>query len=182
MTCDHSHHEPHHPCNALEETIVLDEMYYKDIMKQVIPNYLPHKDYSHLIKSVQYKGHRRGTMRFFIPNSYNGWQTYIRFEEWNEQVFDESITAVEAARLLFWGANIKVHCGCPAFLFWGSQYILTQLDSAIVPEDRFPHIRNPHLKGIVCKHLNRTLKVLPFHLGSIAKAITEDRREAKMKK
>jgi hypothetical protein len=173
MHCNHDHdHSPH---NALTENVTLDEMYYKDMMRKVVPGWLPHKDYSHLIKSVNYRGHVGNTMRFFVPNRYNGWFTYIRFEEWNDQVLDPNITAVEAARLLFWGANIKVHCGCPAFLFWGSQYILTQQDAAIVPEIRFPHIRNPNLKGIVCKHLNRTLKVLPFHLGDIARAIKDDR-------
>jgi hypothetical protein len=115
-------------------------------------------------------------MRFFVPNRYNGWFTYIRFVEWEEQILDDQITAVEAARLLFWGANLKVHCTCPAFTFWGSQYILTQQDAAIVPEVRFPHVRNPYLKGLVCKHLNRTLRVLPFHLGDIARAVADERK------
>lgn len=165
MNCDHH----------LDETIELEEVYYKDIMAKVIPGWLPHRDYSHLVKSVHYKGHKGNTMRFFVPNRYNGWHNYIRFEEWDEQVQDLSITPVEASRLLFWGANIKLHCTCPAFLFWGSQYILTQANAAIVPEVRYPHIRNPQMKGIVCKHLKKTLKVLPFHLGDIAKAIKEDR-------
>ncbi len=173
MACNHDHP----PVNALVENVTLDEMYYKDIMHQVIPGYLPHRDYSHLIKYVKYQGHTGNTQRYFVPNKYNGWVTYIRFLEWEDQVRDVSITPTEAARLLFWGANIQVHCGCPAFLFWGSQYILTQLDAAIVPETRFPHIRNPHLKGIVCKHLNRTLKVLPFHLGDMAQAIKADRQK-----
>ncbi len=172
MSC--AHEAPH---NALLETIELDEMYYKDMMRKVIPGWLPHRDYAPLIKSVQFKGHVGNTQRYFVPNRYNGWFTYIRFLEWDEQVRDTSLTAVEAARLLFWGANIQVHCGCPAFLFWGSQYILTQVDAAIVPEIRFPHVRNPHLKGVVCKHLNRTLKVLPFHLGDMATAITQDRNK-----
>jgi hypothetical protein len=168
MPCQHDH-------RPLVENVTLDEMYYKDIMKEVIPGYLPHRDYSHLIKFVKFEGHTGNTQRYFVPNKYNGWVTYVRFLEWEEQVRDTSLSAPEAARLLFWGANIQVHCGCPAFLFWGSQYILTQLDAAIVPENRFPHIRNPQLKGIVCKHLNRTLKVLPFHLADMARAINEDR-------
>lgn len=176
MSEPHTHDEN---CNHLEEEEVLNEIYYPDIMKQIDPNYLPHRDYSHLIKSVNYRGHKGNTLKFFVPNHYNGWETYVRFVEWDEQVNDPSITAVEAARLLFWGANLKVHCGCPAFLFWGSNYILSQLDAAIVPEARFPHVRNPRLKGIVCKHLNRTLKVLPFHLGNMAAAIKQDRNELK---
>ena len=54
---------------------------------------------------------------------------------------------------------------------------MTQLDAAIVPEQRFPKIKNPQLKGVVCKHLLRTLKVLPFHLGDVAKAIAAERKK-----
>ena len=166
------------PCNHdrdLNENQTLDEMYYKDIMRKVVPGWLPHRDYSHLIKSVTYRGRVGNTMRYFVPNRYNGWFTYIRFLEWDNEVRDLDQSATEAARLLFWGANLKLHCTCPAFLFWGSQYILTQADAAIVPEVRFPHIRNPNLRGIVCKHLNRTLKVLPFHIGDMAAGIKQDR-------
>ncbi len=172
MACheDHTH-------SALCETQVLDEVYYKDMMQQVIPGYLPHRDYSHLIKYVKWQGHTGNTMRFFVPNKYNGWVTYVRFDEYEDQVRDTDLSAPEAARMLFWGANLRVHCGCPAFLFWGYQYMLTQLDASIVPEERFPHIRNPHLQGLVCKHLNRTLKVLPFHLADLARAIKEDRQK-----
>lgn len=154
---------------------VLDEMYYQQFMQKIDPNWLPHKDYSKLIPFVRFTGYKGNIMRFFVPNKYNGWQTYIKFPEWNEQVLDTSLSAPEAARLLLWGANLQVHCGCPAYLFWGMNYILTQADAAIVPEVRYPHIRNPHLKGIVCKHLNRCLKVLPFHLGDMAKVIKKER-------
>ena len=167
---DH-HHE------SLVETQILNEMYYKTMMTKVDPNWLPHKDYSHLIPYVKYQGTNGNTQRYFVPNHYNGWMTYIRFEEWYDQVQDMSLNAVEAARLLFWGANIKVHCGCPAFLFWGHEYVATMNDAAIVPETRFPHVRNPYLKGICCKHLIRTLKVLPFHLGDIASEIKKQRQE-----
>jgi hypothetical protein len=158
-----------------DQPVMLDEEYYQDLMRAFDPNWLPHKDYSPLIPFVRASGHKGNTMRFFVPNKYNGWNTYIRFEEWHEQVNDRDLTAPEAARLLLWGANLRVHCGCPAYLFWGYNYILTQKDAAIVPETRFPTIRNPNLRGIACKHLVRTLKVLPFHLGDMAHAIKQQR-------
>lgn len=154
---------------------ILREEYYQDLMKKFDPNWLPHKDYSPLVPFVKYSGHKGNTMKFFVPNKYNGWHTYIRFNEWSEVRDDRDYDAVESSRLLLWGANIKVHCGCPAYLFWGYNYILTQKDAAIIPEDRAPVVRNPNLKGIACKHLIRTLKVLPFHLGDIARSITEQR-------
>lgn len=154
----------------------LDELTYKDIMKVISPNDLPHRDYSPLIKYVRYEEMRKDIMKFFVPNHYNGWNTYIQFIDFNEQLKDLSINAVECARLLMWSSNIRVHCTCPAFKFWGSEYILTQLDAAIVPENRFPHIRNPYLKGIVCKHGNRTIKTLPFHIGDLASYIKVERQ------
>lgn len=163
-----------------------DEMDYRSIMGDIIPNSvvgarnnkLPYRDWAPLIPFVRFVGFKKNTMKFFVPNKYNGWETYIQFPEWMEQVQDTSINANEAARLLFWGGNLRVHCGCPSYLFWGFQYIMTQLDAAIVPETRYPHIRNPELKGVVCKHLRKTLKVLPFNLGHIASAINEQRRAA----
>ncbi len=165
-----------HPYFHDDHPHILDEMFYKDIMAEINPNNLPYRDYAPLIPYVKYVGTKQNIMKYFVPNTYNGWNTYIQFMEWNEQVADESLTAPEAARLLLWSGNIRVHCPCPAFKFWGSQYILTQLDSAIIPENRYPHIRNPSLKGIVCKHLNRSIKVLGFHLGDMASAIKEQRR------
>jgi hypothetical protein len=158
-----------------EHPPVLDEETYKVLLQQVDPNWMPHKDYSPLIPYVKFVAIKNNVMKFFVPNKYNGWNTYIQFPEWYEQVDDENITAPEAARLLLWAGNIRVHCPCPAYKYWGYQYIMTQAESAIIPEVRFPHIRNPHLKGVCCKHLNRTIKVLGFHSGSIASAVKEQR-------
>jgi hypothetical protein len=173
--------DPHHYFHD-DTPHVLDEMFYKDLMAEINPNNLPHRDYAPLIPYVRYVGNKQNIMKFFVPNKYNGWNTYIQFVEWDEQVADNSITAVEASRLLLWGANLRLQCPCPAFKFWGMQYILTQLDAAIIPEIRYPHIRNPNLKGVVCKHLGRSLKVLPFHLGNIASAIKEQRKELHVQK
>lgn len=164
-----------------DEPHILDEEVYKDLMAKIIPGWLPHNDYSKLIPFVRYVGAKGNTMKFFVPNKYNGWNTYIQFPEWQEQVEDDELKANDAAKLLLWAGNIRVHCPCPAFKFWGMQYIMTQKDAAIIPEIRYPHIRNPGLKGSVCKHLNRTLKVLPFQLGPMASAIKHQRLEAASK-
>jgi hypothetical protein len=156
---------------------ILKEETYQDIMSAISSDWLPHRDYSHLIKFVKYQGYKNNVMKFFVPNKFNGWNTYVQFKEWDEQVADGNISAVEAARLLLWGGNLRLHCTCPAYHFWGMQYIQTQHDVAIVPEDRFPAIRNPKLLGFTCKHLTRTLKVLPFHLGDMSSAIKSQRSD-----
>ena len=174
MPCDHDRE------HNLTENQIIDEMYYRDMMRKIVPGWLPHRDYSHLIKSVHYKGMVNNTMKFFVPNRFNGWFFYIRFDEWNEVLNDMSMNAVEASRLLFGASNnIKLNCSCPAYLFWGYQYIETQVDAAIVPETRYPYKRNPNLKGFVCKHGIRVLKVLPYHLGDLAHEIKKQRARLK---
>lgn len=158
-----------------EHPVKLDEENYKDFMHVIDPRDLPHKDYAPLIPKVNYQETRGNTMKFFVPNTYNGWPCYIQFKQWDAEVADTSINPVEAARLLLWSGDLSLHCKCPSFLFYGYEYILTQLGAAIFPETRFPHIRNPQLKGVACKHLRRTLKVLPFHLGVMAAEIKRQR-------
>lgn len=178
-------HHNHAFCKYFEDRspVRLDELHYRDLMGDIVPNNtpgqkttkLPFRDWAPLIPSVKYVTTRGNTMKFFVPNKYNGWETYIQFPQWFEQVNDESLTAPEAARLLLWSGDVKLHCHCPSFTFWGFNYILDQMDASIYHEDRYPNIRNPNLKGIACKHLIRTLKVLPFHLADMAGVIKAQR-------
>lgn len=158
---------------------MISEEYYKSLMGLYVPDYLPHKDYSPLIPYVKYQGYKKNVLNFFVPNKYNGWDVYIKFVEWDEVVEDTSYDAVESSRLLLWGANLQLHCSCPAYLYYGHNYVLTTKSAAIVPEERFPTIRNPNLKGGLCKHQIRVMKTLPFHLGDMARAITETRSKLK---
>ena len=171
------HYPTDHPYFDDSQPEMLDEVTYKDILHIIDPRDLPHRDYAPLIPFVKFAGIDANTMKFVVPSptAINEWNTFIQWVQWNEEVRDTDINANEAARLLLWSGDIRVHCGCPSFLFWGYQYILTQLDAAIRPETIYPSIRNPQLKGIACKHLRRVIKVLPFHLGDMAKAIKDQR-------
>ena len=166
-------------CDRLA-TQYLQEFTVKDIKTILDPRDLPHRDYAPLLKNVKLRAIRNNTMKFFVRNNLNGWFSYVRFVEWDAQVKDLSIDATEAARLLLWSGNVQIHCLCPSFAFHGYAYILTQLGAAIVPEVRFPHIRNPKLLGIACKHLRRVIPVLPFYLGDMAAAIKQQRNRLKI--
>ena len=174
-----------HPYFNDDEPVRLDEETYKGLIRDITNNNvpgaivhnLPHRDWAPLIKYVQYREQEQGIFKFFVPNRYNGWFTYIQFVEWNEVIQDINYNANDSARLLLWGGNLRLHCPCPSFCFHGYQYILTQKDAAIIPEERYPRIKNPQLKGVCCKHLNRCTKTLPFHLGTIATEIKKERRK-----
>lgn len=89
-------------------------------------------------------------------------------EAFQLQSRDRRMTNVDVVNLAVSG-DIKFHCNCPAFKYYGFQYIATELDSAIVPELRPPTLRNPNLEGTVCKHLYSILQKLPMHITVIAR-------------
>jgi hypothetical protein len=71
--------------------------------------------------------------------------------------------------------DIKVHCSCQAFLFYGYSFITTKLGIAHDKylEDRPPDIKNKLQRGIVCKHAAWSLKNLPFVVSDITKELKE---------
>lgn len=70
--------------------------------------------------------------------------------------------------------NIKVSCNDPienlepSWLYQGFIYKATAMKyNQGKPENRFPDVRNPKLKGSLCKHLIQVLTVLPFSAAKI---------------
>lgn len=64
--------------------------------------------------------------------------------------------------------NVRLHCTCEDFQFSGLNYISTVRNYGLTKELRFPHIRNPELKGSLCKHLSSVCVRAPLFLKSIA--------------
>lgn len=169
----------------------LDELTYRELRSEVVPNSvpgqrtakLPFRDWAPLLRAVEVQDNPDnnlrvadyGTMHFKVKGNKNEWDTFINFVEWDKLLNDSSFNAPEAARMALWVGNVRLHCNCPSFAFWGFQYILSQLDASIYYEDRFPVVRNPQLRGIACKHLIKTLTVLPAHSGDMARAIKQQR-------
>ena len=87
---------------------------------------------------------------------------------------DASMRHRDIVNLAVFG-DIEVHCNDPSYLYYGWQYIGTQLGYALFPERRFPRIRNPGLQGTVCKHLFNVLQVLPFHITRIVRDMKRQR-------
>jgi len=73
--------------------------------------------------------------------------------------------------------DIQLFCSCKAFQYWGPAHILS-LDKYDAmaggrKEVRPPKERNPKKYGMLCKHLDRLLKVLPFYSGTAARWIND---------
>jgi hypothetical protein len=78
----------------------------------------------------------------------------------------------KVARAIFFDADVQVSCSCPSFLYHGFDYITSkpQYDAKYgKKEKRPPNIKNPKQYGMLCKHLQALVNVLPFYITSIAK-------------
>jgi len=73
------------------------------------------------------------------------------------------------AREVFYNTDIEIFCICPAALYWGAAYTLTQMGAKYTePENRRPRVRNPQQKGCLCKHAAQLFEVLPAYIGTMA--------------
>lgn len=64
--------------------------------------------------------------------------------------------------------QLKVHCDCPAFLYWGFAYKAWMRGYGLVRETRRPIVRNPKEQGFVCKHLFSIMNSWKFYAPMIA--------------
>lgn len=121
-------------------------------------------------KGVQYKGVDFDVVKFATPSES---RPNMHHEQWIQMVdlralLDDPEMSLQDDVQLAMAGDLKVHCTCEAFTYFGYKYILTNLDSAIQPETRPPNVRNPKQRGSVCKHLAAVLKVFPFWWNTIA--------------
>jgi hypothetical protein len=171
----------------------LNEMTYKQVAGYIDPNFLKQGIRAQALRGVRYSNIEKDTMVFYVSSSefdinQTQYMNLIRFLDWDNICTDADLTPREKALMLLWTSNIQLHCDDPSFLYWGYQYILTQLGASVYPETRPPDKRNPrggHIygggnrtpkenrSGIVCKHLNRVLRALPFYNGDIARVVRE---------
>jgi len=153
----------------------LDELTIKDIKNVIDPNDLPHKDYEPLLKDVIWQGAKNDICKWLVMNNMNGWNVYLRFVSWNEQLYDTSTNARDVSNLLMWSSDVQMYCACPSYTYHGYRFVDFALGCGLVPETRFPKVRNPRLLGIGCKHIRRLYRVIEFQRGFIAGAIKKQR-------
>ena len=168
--------EKAHPHIVMNVGDVINEATYKEITTLIDDNFLSQKVRADALSGIFHRGFDDNTMIFEVNSSeYETnrirYRNLIQFDQWNEVGQDTDLDFAEKSRMLLWAGDIRLHCTCPSFLYYGFNYILTVLDSAIWPEERKPVVRNPNDRGVVCKHLRRVLQVLPFYSGDISTAL-----------
>lgn len=114
------------------------------------------KDYTVLMKVDSSTGKGSYTVR-------------IKLVEYPAIANEEDLTTKEKVRLALSG-DMKIHCDCPAFRYWGYEYITTQLDAnSHTQQYLYPIVRNPKLEGTLCKHCYRAFKSFGSYWSKIAK-------------
>lgn len=135
------------------------------------------KDKSKLVRKATYLGITEDYTIFFrVPSvTANPSTTYvvkIKLVEYPDLEDDEDLNVKEKVRLAISG-DVQISCTCPAYLYFGYKYILTQVDSnESDKENRFPKIRNPKLQGVMCKHCYIAMQAFPLNWTSIARDIS----------
>lgn len=80
---------------------------------------------------------------------------------------DSPKTSTMTILALIMKGDIMLHCTDPSFKYMGWQYMAWKSGYGMKRETRFPKVRNPRLKGSICKHLFVVLTVLPFYIAEI---------------
>lgn len=154
--------------------IRLDELTRKDLVTDVDKWT---KDKARLVSNARYLGITEDYTAFFrVPSVTTqpptNYTVKIKLVEYPDLEEDEDLSIREKVRLAIAG-DLKISCTCPAYLYFGYKYILTQVDAnAADDEHRFPKIKNPDLEGVMCKHCYTAIKAFPLNWTSIAKDIT----------
>ena len=68
--------------------------------------------------------------------------------------------------------DIRARCTCPAFLYYGAAYNLTQIDSIYGPEENRPPVeKDKARKNLVCKHLWIVINDYMTHVNTFASGL-----------
>ena len=150
---DFIHHDQH--VKELESPIL--EYAYCNTLKFKIKS-------SHFGETVKLKGGKTGTNQTW----YN---VYVLFEDFYCIGKDRDIDFEDAIDYAINFGDIHIRCTCPAELYWGYRYLGTELRYlyGIPRESRYPKVRNPNLKGTVCKHEDVVLQWILRNKDLIAK-------------
>lgn len=97
----------------------------------------------------------------------------IKLLEYPSIEYYRDISTQDKVRLAITG-DLAISCTCPAYRYWGYEYIMTQLSSNVGKnQEIYPQVRNPNLEGTLCKHCYRTVKAFGSYWSRISKDIDQ---------
>lgn len=145
-------------------------------------NFIHHDQYTSELSEPVLLYAYANTLKFEIKSSHYGekvkggtnatkYNIFVLFEDFYTIGKDKDIDFEDAIDYAIEWGDIHIRCTCPAQLYWGYSYLGTQLKYlyGIPRENRFPKIRNPNLKGTVCKHDDAVIQWILKHKDIVAK-------------
>lgn len=99
------------------------------------------------------------------------YKVFVLFEDFYTIGKDKDIAFEDAIDYAINYGDVHVRCTCPSFLYFGFSYLGTNLRYlyGVPRENRFPEVRNPNLKGTMCKHCDKVIDYILSHKDIIAK-------------
>ena len=110
-----------------------------------------------------------------VVGTNNTWyNVFVLFEDFYTIGRDKDISFEDAIDYAINFADIHIRCNCPAHLYWYA-YESSQLKYiyGIPKENRFPIIRNPNLKGTICKHEDAVIQYILRNKDLIVKMFAQ---------
>ena len=160
----------------------------KEFLKATDPNFIHHRLYTKELPIKNKKGSiytklntiRVGNFKHYEAEYLTDSATFPEDKEHTQKAVmlelmplvrnkKSELTYAQKVRQAINNGDLLVGCTCEAFLYWGYRFICTRL-KVVHPqfkELRPPDIRNPQRRGIICKHLDLVLHVLPFNASKI---------------
>lgn len=65
--------------------------------------------------------------------------------------------------------NLAVYCNDLSFKYYGWQYLSWVRGYGIHKDIRYPRVKNPYLKGALCKHLYAVFNVFPMYINTFVR-------------
>jgi GNAT superfamily N-acetyltransferase len=137
----------------------------QQILKEVDPNHIHHAEYTAALdEPFLIKAYGSSLLFGVYSSKYakNGrvYQVKVIFKDIVIIARDKQIPIADAVRYAIEDLDMNISCQCPAFLFYGYRYMGTQLSYlyGLPREHRPPRIRNPKMRGSVCKHADKVMR------------------------
>ena len=166
---------------------VIKSFTIKELLDNRDGDFIHHDKYASELESPVLEYAYANTLKFKIKSAHFGekvklkngqtgtnqtwYNVYILFEDFYCIGKDKEIDFEDAIDYAINFGDIHVQCTCPANLYWGYRFEATQLKYAygIPRENRFPKVRNPNLKGTICKHIDVVLQWIQRNKALITK-------------
>lgn len=153
-------------------------------------NFIHHDQYTRELDSPVLLYAYANTLVFEIKSSHFGekvktkngigsnktkYKIFVLFEDFYTIGRDKEIDFDDAIDYAIHYGDVHIRCRCPASTFWGYNYEADALRYlyGIPGEKRFPKIRNPNLRGTICKHEDAVIQWILRNEELVAKMFAE---------